>query len=262
MNSADTIEPPTPLGHEIVGSGSLPVVVLNDWLSDTSTWDGARPYLDGERFTWAFADLRGYGRTRNRRGAFTVTEAAGDVIALADAKAWKRFAVVGHSMSALVALHLAQQHADRLTHTIVLTPPPPAGFGATDAMLEGARALALGDDIARVASIEARSGQRLSPGWVRYKAAQWRKTSEPAAVSAYVAMYARDGLPDPTARISSPVLAITGEQDMEPMRSAAVTRALTPLCDQLTVLPLADCGHYPMQEMPPLLVAHVERFLS
>jgi pimeloyl-ACP methyl ester carboxylesterase len=262
MNPTDAIEPPTPLGHEIVGAGPLPIVVLNDWLCDTSTWDGARPYLDGERFTWAFADLRGYGRTRNRRGAFTAAEAAGDVIALADAKGWNGFAIVGHSMSTLVALHVAQHHADRITHAIVVTPPPPGGFGATDAMLEGARALARGDDVARAASIRARSGQRLSSGWVRYKTTRWRETSEPAAVSAYVAMYARDGLPDPAARVRCPLLAITGEQDMEPMRCAAVTQALTPMCDRLTVLPLADCGHYPMQEMPPLFVAYLERFLS
>ena len=49
------------LGHDRVGSGPLAVVVLNDWMYDTSTWDGARAYLDCERFSWAFADLRGYG---------------------------------------------------------------------------------------------------------------------------------------------------------------------------------------------------------
>jgi pimeloyl-ACP methyl ester carboxylesterase len=75
-------------------------------------------------------------------------------------------------------------------------------------------------------------------------------------------MFARDGLPHPTARISVPVLAIAGEHDFEPMRSAAVERALSPLCDRLTVVSLADSGHYPMQEMPPLLVSHVERFLG
>jgi hypothetical protein len=31
---------------------------------------------------------------------------------------------------------------------------------------------------------------------------------------------------------------------------------------RLIVVPFTDSGHYPMQEMPPLLVAHVERFLS
>jgi len=35
-----------------------------------------------------------------------------------------------------------------------------------------------------------------------------------------------------------------------------------PLCAQLVITPLADSGHYPMQEMPPLTVALVERFLG
>ncbi|HEX7704389.1 MAG TPA: alpha/beta hydrolase, partial [Kofleriaceae bacterium] len=73
------------LGYEIVGTGASRVIVLNDWLCDTSTWDGARVYLDNTRFTWAFADLRGYGKSRTRDGAFTVAEGAADVIELADA---------------------------------------------------------------------------------------------------------------------------------------------------------------------------------
>ncbi len=64
-----------------------------------------------------------------------------------------------------------------------------------------------------------------------------------------------------TAKIAVPVLAVTGEKDAEPMRSAAVTNGLSPLCEHLVVTPLADCGHYPMQEAPPLLVTIVERFL-
>ena len=56
-------------------------------------------------------DLRGYGRSRGRTGAFTLEEAAADVLALGDALGLTRFAVVGHSMSPLVALHLAPHHA-------------------------------------------------------------------------------------------------------------------------------------------------------
>ena len=64
----------------------MPVVILNDWMCDTSTWDSARLYLDRTRFTWAFTELRGYGRSRERGGSFTVAEAATDVIELADAR--------------------------------------------------------------------------------------------------------------------------------------------------------------------------------
>src|SRR5688572_24424337 len=92
------------LGHEVVGAGALPVIVLNDWMCDTSTWDGARPYLDVTHHTWVFADLRGYGRSRERTGKFTLNEAAADVAGLVAQHGWPRFAIVGHSMSALVAL--------------------------------------------------------------------------------------------------------------------------------------------------------------
>ncbi|MEP7124890.1 MAG: alpha/beta hydrolase [Byssovorax sp.] len=250
------------IGHDSVGSGPQRIIVLNDWMCDTSTWDGARAYLDRDRFTWAFADLRGYGRSRDLQGEYNVAEAAADVVSLADALGWQKFALVGHSMSTLVALHVAQNHPDSLDRVVLLTPPPPRGFGADAARVESMRGVALGDDSRRIAILKMMWGDRLSEGWIRFKAARWRATSEPAAVADYVAMFARDGVPDPSARVAVPVLAVTGEHDAEPMRRDAVTAAFGPLCDHLVVESLADSGHYPMQEAPPLLVTLVERFLA
>ena len=250
------------LGHDSLGSGPRRVLVLNDWICDTSTWDSARAYLDGDAFTWVFADLRGYGRSRGQAGAHTVAEGAADVIALADARGYGRFTIVGHSMSTLVALHLAQQHPERIDRAVLLTPPPPAGFGADAARVLAMQALARGDDARRVRGLRAILGDRLSEGWIRFKAERWRASSDPEAVAAYVAMFARDGLPDCAGRVACPVLAVTGEEDAEIMRSAAVTRLLAPLCERLVVVPLVECGHYPMQECPPLLVRFIERFLT
>jgi 3-oxoadipate enol-lactonase len=250
------------IGYDKVGSGALGVIILNDWMCDTSTWDGARVYLDQESFTWAFADLRGYGRSIDLRGAFTVAEAAADVVNLADALGWRRFAVVGHSMSTLVALHLAQHLPGRVLRAVLLTPPPPSGFGADDATLAAMEAIARGDDAKRTRSLQTMWGDRLSERWIRFKVARWRAGADPEAAAAYVTMFARAGVPDPTATVSVPLLAVTGEQDAEIMRREAVTRFLAPLCEQLVVAPLADCGHYPMQEAPPLLVTILERFLA
>jgi pimeloyl-ACP methyl ester carboxylesterase len=250
------------LGHEKVGTGPSMVIVTNDWLCDTSTWDGARAYLDVDRFTWVFADLRGYGRSRQQRGAFTLEEAAGDVLALASALGAERFAMVGHSMSSLIALHLAQHDAERLARAVVLTPPPPAGFGTDEAGLVPIRALARSGDSTRLSWLRGRFGERMSDGWARFKAERWRATTDPDAAAAYAAMFAQRGLPTPNARIDIPLLAVTGEQDIDIMRAASVTDLLSPICPQLTVIALADCGHYPMQEAPPRLVAIVERFLA
>jgi 3-oxoadipate enol-lactonase len=250
------------IGYQTVGAGPRTVLILNDWMCDTSTWDDARAYLDGDRFTYAFVDLRGYGRSRGQSGDLTVEEAAADVLALADAQHWARFTIVGHSMSSLVALHLAQHSPDRIDDAVVVTPPPPAGFGADQATLDTMRALARSDDATRTAWLRARAGDRLSEGWTRFKAARWRATSEPDAVAGYVGMFASRGLPDRSITIESGLLAITGERDIEIMRAASVTKLLAPLAARLEVSALADCGHYPMQEAPPLLVAILERFLS
>ncbi len=157
MNATDRTRQQLTIGHDLLGSGLRHVVVLNDWLCDTSTWDGTRHLLDLDRFTFAFADLRGYGSSIARSGEFTLRESATDILGLADALDWSRFAIVGHSMSSLIALHLAQQYADRIEKAVVVTPALPAGFRVDDATLSGLRALANADDEARAKQLAPQS---------------------------------------------------------------------------------------------------------
>jgi pimeloyl-ACP methyl ester carboxylesterase len=250
------------IGYERVGSGARGVIVLNDWFSDTSSWSAARPYLDEATFTWIFADLRGYGRSRQITGRYVLEEAAADVLALADSLDWQRFSIIGHSMSTLVALHLGQHAPARIERAVLLTPPPPTGFGPDPAPFNALTALALADDAGRWGMLQGMWGDRLSDQWTRFKMARWREVADSKAAAAYAAMFARDGLPDTSTRVRAPVLVVTGEQDMEPMRQAGATQSLAPLCESLTVAPIAISGHYPMQEAPPLLATIVQRFLK
>lgn len=237
-------------------------MVLNDWLCDTSTWDPALPYLSLDLCTWAFVDLRGYGRSRGLSGAFTVEEAAADVIAAADSLGWERFVLIGHSMSTIVALHLAQRRSERIERVVLVCPPPPRGFGYDDATFAALREVALGDDTRRLRAVEAMLGGRLSAGWSRFKVDRWRATSDPSAVEGYLSMFGVRGLPDLETPLACPVLAVAGEEDAPPMRSDAVTQSLSGLCPDLAVVALRDSGHYPMQETPPRLVAVVEGFVA
>ena len=129
-------------------------------------------------------------------------------------------------------------------------------------MLEAFRNIAFFDDKQRIEALGQTWGNRLSKGWVKFKVARWTSTSFPDAVAGYTTMFGRDGLPDPKAPVDLPVLAITGEEDIEVMRSATVSKLLGPIVANFTVVPFAQCSHYPMQEMPPLTVATVERFLQ
>lgn len=250
------------LGYEQIGTGPQHVIVLNDWMADTSTWSDARPYLDCQRFSWVFADLAGYGRSLNHPGPFTLQRAAADVLELAGKIGWSEFAVVGHSMSSLIALHLAQTCPGHVRRVAVIAPAPPTGFGADNAMLAELRGLAFATDQERFTDLQARWGNRLSSGWIKFKVESWRRTSSPEAVADYARMFACDGLPDPTAPIQIPLLALTGEEDYEVMRREVVARQLAPLATDLSVVSFSACSHYPMQEMPPLTVAVIEKFLG
>ena len=250
------------LGHETWGNGGTQVIALHDWMGDTSSWNAAKAYLDLDRFTWRFVDLRGYGKSKAHPGRYDLPEAVGDVLSLADSLKLSSFAIVGHSMSTYVAMQLAQHHAERVSRAVLVTPGPPAGFGGDEASLAPIHALARGDDAARLAWLEQRFGGAWSPGWARAKLRQWRETSHPEAVAKYAAMFVQHGLPEPTVPLAMPTLVVSGERDVEIMRRASLERAFTPLCRELTVASIDESGHYPMQEAPPLLVTLIERFLA
>jgi len=98
----------TGIGFTTYGAGPIRVLVLHDWFADHSSWDAALPYLTPEGFTYVFADLRGYGASRDVGGSYTLDETAGDAIGVADQLGWTRFSLIGHSMSGLIVQRIAQ----------------------------------------------------------------------------------------------------------------------------------------------------------
>lgn len=68
-------------------------------------------------------DLRGHGRSEApRNGEYSMEAQAEDVGAVADALGLERFALVGHSMGAGVALAYAGAHPERVSHLLVADP--------------------------------------------------------------------------------------------------------------------------------------------
>lgn len=250
------------LGHRMILGGPTCAVIMNDWLADTGTWDSCERYLDRARVSWCFADLRGYGRSRGLDGPYSADQAATDVVALADQIGLDRFVIVGHSMSSIVALRLAQTLPDRIIRAIVVTPPPMEG-GAPAEIIASAKSLAVADDDGRTVALRQMWGSRLSESWISAKVEQWRSSSASAAVTAYVEMFMKVGLPDRDRRIQVPVVAITGEADPnQMMRSSQVGNNLASFCQDLSIVPLSGCGHYPMQEIPPLFATVMERLIT
>ena len=243
------------------GEGPVRVLVLHDWFCDHSSWEAALPYLTPDRFTYIFADLRGYGASRELTGECTVEEAAEDAIALADKLGWTRFSLVGHSMSGLVVQYLAQLIPDRIECVVAITPVPPAGLGLDQPTLELFRSIALANDESRLAALTAMWGGRLSETWIRYKLRRWRETADPAAVAKYVELWGATDISQVARGIETPLLIIAGGQDAPPFQPEALGESMMPYYPNAEMITLAESGHYPMQEQPPLLATVMERFL-
>ena len=155
------------LGHELFGSGSEKVIVLHDWMGDSENYATAKPWLDGTSFTYAFAEVRGYGKSKGISGAYTTDEVAGDVSRLADHLGWSSYHLVGHSMNGMAgfkAVMLDWQSEQKIKSFVAITPVTPDGYPASDddkAFLTAA----MTDDETAAAAFGALTGGKLNAAW-------------------------------------------------------------------------------------------------
>jgi 3-oxoadipate enol-lactonase len=251
---------PIELAHALHGHGPSQVLVLHDWLGDRRNWDPMLPYLDGERFTYAFVDLRGYGGSRAIAGAHTAGEAAADALAVASHLGWERFAAVGHSMSGLIVQQLAADAPTRVTRLVAVTPVGPAGLPPPPDVLAFMERVAI-EPALRRGALRQMWGDRLSERWLELKLARWAESSEPGAVLGYLRMFSTTDIRERVKGLDVPVLVIAGEHE-PPHFSAGALRTAFAAYPRLEVVTCGNAGHYPMQETPVALATMMERFLA
>ena len=109
------------------GSGS-PVVLLHGHPRTHTTWHLVAPLLATDHHV-VCPDLRGYGRSlkptdRPDHSQMSKRAMAGDILELMSGLGYERFAVVGHDRGAYVALRLALDHPERVSHLVVIDAVP------------------------------------------------------------------------------------------------------------------------------------------
>jgi pimeloyl-ACP methyl ester carboxylesterase len=246
----------------ILGSGGHHVVAVHGWFGSAEGWGSLPQYLDGSAHTYAFMDLRGYGARRDVPGKFTVAEAAGDVLALADELGWDQFSVIGHSMGGKIGHQVLLQAPSRVRRLVGINPVPAAATpmdARTQVLFDGAASVP--DN--RAAIIDFTTGSKLTKTFISQVVAHSLESSAVEAFGAYLWMWAKEDFSAhvPSTGSGVPVKVIVGETD--PALSAEVMRQTW-----LVYFPgaelevMANAGHYPMFETPVALATSIERFLD
>lgn len=219
-----------------------------------------REHLDGDAFSYAFLDCRGYGEAIDADGAFTMEEVAEDALAVADHLGWETFSVIGHSMGAKAAQLMLLDAPSRIRSIIGVSPVPASGFpmeGETWDLFAGA-AKNPGN---RRAIIDNTTGGRRDDAWLDAMVSRSVERSSATAFRAYLDSWARGDFHERVKGNQTPVLLVAGANDpaLGPEAIRATWLQWYPHA-QLEVL--QDTGHYAPEESPEALAAAVERFLG
>lgn len=109
-----------------------PVIALHGWLDNANTFSRLAPRLRGLRVV--ALDLAGHGYSEHRPAgaSYALWDYAYDVLRVAEQLGWQRFALLGHSLGAIIAVVLAGALPERVSRLALIDGVIPPGAGPQD----------------------------------------------------------------------------------------------------------------------------------
>ena len=106
----------------------LPVIALHGWLDNANSFARLAPLLRGLRIV--ALDLAGHGYSEHRPpgASYALADYAHDVLRVAEQLGWQRFALLGHSLGAIIAVQVAGALPERVIYLALIDGViPPTG---------------------------------------------------------------------------------------------------------------------------------------
>ena len=203
------------IAHKRIGSGKEKVLVMHNWMGDSSSYDFTLPYLNTDEYTYVFVDLRGYGGSKEMQGVYSVEEASSDAIKLIDSLAWKKFHLIGHSMSGMIAQKIAVDNLSRIKSIVAITPVPACGSPAPKEMMDFLESAALNNDEAAMQCINALTGNRYTKTFAKNMVTDLRQRSTSEARLGYLKMFSYTDFSESVKGMNTPILVLFGEYDFK-----------------------------------------------
>lgn len=248
------------IAHRLIGSGKEKVLVMHHWMGDSSSYDPMIPYLNTDKFTYVFVDLRGYGRSKEMRGIYTVDEASSDAMKLIDSLGWVNFHLIGHSMSGMIVQKMAVDYPSRVKSMIAINPVPASGSPSPQGMIDFFESAALNDDEAAMECVNTLTSYRYTKAFAKRIVSDFREGARTEARLGYMKMFFYTDFSESVKGLQTPILVLLGEHGyggseafMQNTFMKWYPRAQLQWCK--------SAGHYPSIETPVALVATIEKFL-
>lgn len=249
------------IAYKQIGSGPEKVLVMHNWMGNSTSYDSMLPYLNTNDYTYVFVDLRGYGRSKEIRGKYSVEEASADAIKVINSLGWTKFHLIGHSMSGMIVQKIAVENPLRVKSLVAITPVPACGSPVPKEMEAFFESAALDNDGAAMDCINLLTSNRYTKAFAKTMVADLRQWSTSEARLGYMNMFFHTDFSESVKGLRIPILVLIGEHDFEGSE-AFMRNTFLKWYPNAQLECCKASGHYPMIETPIALVSTIEKFLS
>ncbi len=107
-------------GHVFGPEDGLPVIALHGWLDNANSFARLAPRLQGLRIV--ALDMAGHGHSQHRPpgAGYALADYAYDIVRAAEQLGWEQFALLGHSLGAIISVQLAAALPERVSHLALI----------------------------------------------------------------------------------------------------------------------------------------------
>ncbi len=250
------------LAYTTIGKGENKVLVFHGWFGDYSVWEPCFKAIDTDKFTYVFIDYRGYGKSAELSGHYSMGEIASDANELVKSLGWSGLHVVGHSMGGMAMQRFILDCDDDINvlSAVGVTPVPACGGGLDEdawGLFEGA----IKSDENRYGILDFTTGNRLCPTWINTMVAASREQTNEQAYAGYLNAWVKEDFAAEVSAIKTPMMVCVGEHDGA-INSDAMKATYLSWIENCCLEEISNSGHYPMQETPINLITLIEGFMT
>lgn len=250
------------IAHKQIGSGKEKVLVMHSWTVDSTSYDSMLPYLNTDDYTYVFVDLRGYGRSKEMQGVYSVEEASTDAIKLIDSLSWNKFHLIGHSMSGMIVQKITADNPSRVKSVVAITPVPACGTPGPKEIKNFFEGMAIDNDEAAMGFVNKLTSNRYTKVFAKKMITDIRQHSTSQARLGYMNMFFHTDFSESVKGLRTPILVLFGEYDSGILDEAFMRNTFLKWYPNAQLDCCKASGHYPMIETPVSLVTAIEKFLS
>ncbi|MGB0847039.1 MAG: alpha/beta fold hydrolase [Thiolinea sp.] len=250
------------LGYTQIGTGDTKVLVFHGWFGDYSVWEPMFKMMDTEQFSYVFIDYRGYGKSADLTGEYTMQEIAADANEVVMSLGWTDVHLVGHSMGGMAMQRFILDCDDSINvkSAFGVTPVPASG-GSLDESSWPLFKGAITEDSNRYGILDFTTGGRLSDNWLKSMVQASREQTNEEAYQGYLNAWAKENFADEVSAIGTSVMVCVGEFDGA-INADVMKATYMDWFDGCELAVIQNSGHYPMQETPVYLTTIMERFIA